>query len=239
MFNRVLYKKNAREQLHGRWKTPVIISLIIWAFGAIFSLPSLITSFINYPVFFNFVHNNVAFFEFSANMEDSQAPQLLSGLVICILVFAEITVYLKMIKTKEIVKFNAFLEGLSHWFKAIRASLWFGLWVFLWSLLFCIPGIVKAISYSQMFFLLAENPKLSVLKAMRISKVLTNGHKSDLFVMFLSFLGWLFLTCITFGIAAFWIKPYIKLSFANAYQDLKQMAFNTKILTPEELNPEA
>ena len=130
---------------------------------------------------------------------------------------------------------STFLEGLeSHWLNALLGSLWNFLWVFLWSLLFVIPGIVKSYSYSMMFSVIAENPKISAVKAMDISKVLTDGHKADLFVMDLSFLGWLILSCLSCGIGFIWLVPYMTMTETHAYYDLKRMAFSQNKLTPAD-----
>lgn len=56
--------------------------------------------------------------------------------------------------------------------------------------MFFVPGIVKSIAYSQMFFILDEHPDIGVRKAMRVSKEITKGYKGELFLMGLSFLGW-------------------------------------------------
>ena len=133
------------------------------------------------------------------------------------------------------ISFSRFLESIEdHWLNALLGALWNFLWVFLWSLLFFIPGVVAAYRYSMMFFVLAENKKISAVKAMNISKILTNGHKADLFMMDLSFLGWMFLSCLTFGIGLIWLYPYKTMAKTYAYYDLKKMAFSQGTLTPAD-----
>lgn len=112
--------------------------------------------------------------------------------------------------------------------------LWFVLWVFLWMLLFVIPGIVKTFAYSQMFFVLAEYPGIGVRKAMHISKLITRGHKGDLFVMYLSFFGWMILCALSCGIGSLWLAPYMTTSFVNAYLALKNEAIATNVLSPAD-----
>lgn len=132
------------------------------------------------------------------------------------------------------IPLSEWLRGFSHWFKGALSMLWFSLWVFLWSLLFFIPGLVKAFAYSQMFFILAENPKIGVAKAMRLSKAITKGFKSDLFVMYLSFILWDILSLFTAGLLALWLQPYKRLSFLNAYKDLKIHAIRSGVLSPAD-----
>ena len=88
----------------------------------------------------------------------------------------------------------------------------------------------------MMFFIIAENPKIGAEKAMNLSKILTAGHKSDLFLMHLSFLGWIFLCCITGGTGFIALVPYIQMTNLNAYYDLKQMALTARILSPADFN---
>ena len=53
---------------------------------------------------------------------------------------------------------------------------------------------------------------------------MTEGHKMDLFVLGLSFIGWAFLCAITLGIASIWVGPYMQATFANAYKSLRPVA---------------
>ena len=143
--------------------------------------------------------------------------------------------YLKMSRTTAEMTFNDFLVGLGDYYlSGILGFLWYLLWVVLWSFLFVIPGIIKAISYSMMFFVIVENPGISVRKAMEISKVLTFGHKMELFAMLLSFFGWYLLCLITGGIAGLWVDPYVRLSYSNAYTALKMEAFQVGVLKPSD-----
>ena len=70
-------------------------------------------------------------------------------------------------------------------------------------------------------YVLAENKGLSAHQCIEESKKMTEGHKMELFVLELSFIGWCLLGCITFGIAYIWVMPYMSATFANAYNLLK------------------
>ena len=80
--------------------------------------------------------------------------------------------------------------------------------VFLWTLLFIIPGIVAGYRYAMMPYLMAEVPELRSMEAMRESKRLMKGNKWRLFCLHISFLGWELLGTLTMGIAYLWINPY-------------------------------
>ena len=124
-----------------------------------------------------------------------------------------------------------FMQGFEHFVAGTLCFAWCALWVFLWSLLFVIPGIVKAFSYSMVFFVLVDNPRLGARKALAISKVLTHGHKGDLFVLLMSFLLWEILAAITLEILQLWLAPYVATSFATSYCKLKEEALRTGRLT--------
>lgn len=91
----------------------------------------------------------------------------------------------------------------------------------LWSLLLLIPGIIKSLSYSMTSYILADNPGIGGLEAINRSKAMMNGHKMELFILQLSFIGWHILGGITFGIAYIWILPYMSATVANFYNAIK------------------
>lgn len=111
--------------------------------------------------------------------------------------------------------------GFDDFWSAFKVTFLVGLFTWLWSLLFVIPGIIKAISYSMSFYILAENKGKPALECINESKAMTQGHKGELFVLSLSFIGWLMLVGITFGIAGIWVTPYMQATMVNAYQSLK------------------
>ena len=104
---------------------------------------------------------------------------------------------------------------------SFKVTFFTGLFTFLWSLLFVIPGIIKAYSYAMAMYILAENPEMPALEAIDKSKEMMNGHKMELFVLYLSFIGWGLLCAVTFGIAAIWVIPYMNATMANFYKSIK------------------
>ncbi len=149
---------------------------------------------------------------------------------------AAIGVYIKMSRSPEPVKFSDFIEGFNNWARATLGILWQTLWTLLWTLLFIIPGIIKGIAYSQMFYIIAEYKDVSVTKALRISIEITKGHKWDLFVMYLSFLGWAILSAFTLGILNLWLTPYMNMTYVNAYHALMKEALESGRIKPEDLS---
>lgn len=111
--------------------------------------------------------------------------------------------------------------GFDDFWAAFKVTFLTGLYTLLWSLLLVIPGIVKAISYSMSMYILAENKGKSATECINESKKMTEGHKMELFILGLSFIGWILLCSITCGIALIWVMPYMEATFANAYKLLK------------------
>lgn len=165
----------------------------------------------------------------------ASAGTILAAFVYGTLIIAYIRMCFKRINGQKVTVIT-FLNGIEHFVAGTLAILWFSLWTFLWSLLFVIPGLIKAIEYSQMFYIVAENPEIGVAKAMKLSKILTQGHKADLFVMGLSFLGWAILASIPAGIGFLWLAPYQNMAMANAYLALKEEALRTGKLLESDFN---
>lgn len=98
-----------------------------------------------------------------------------------------------------------------------------GLYTFLWSLLFIVPGIIKAYEYKMIPFILAENPDMSSKEVFARTKTMMTGDKWNTFVLELSFLGWQILGALTCGILnLFYVNPYMYLTEAELYAVLKQ-----------------
>ena len=94
--------------------------------------------------------------------------------------------------------------------------------VIFWSLLFIIPGIVKAYEYRMIPYLLAENPEMSKEEAFAISKQMMSGQKWRTFVLDLSFFGWILLSGFTCGILAiFYVNPYVFSTQSALYERLR------------------
>src|SRR5574344_2680520 len=92
----------------------------------------------------------------------------------------------------------------------------------LWTLLLIVPGIIAAISYSQVMYIIIDDPKIDAMAAIKESKEIMNGHKMDYFVLQLSFIGWSILATITFGIGYLWLTPYMATTNANFYDSIKK-----------------
>ena len=123
----------------------------------------------------------------------------------------------KEVEFKDIFKFS------SDFVRCLVVSLLEMLYIFLYTLLLIVPGIMKAYSYSLVPYLLADE-KYKELKASEIlkkSEEMMNGHRMDLFVLQLSFCGWLLLGIITCGLALIYVTPYMRTTITKYLYDLK------------------
>ena len=116
---------------------------------------------------------------------------------------------------------NEFKIGFGNWLHHVWGYLLRTILVFLWSLLFFIPGIIKSLSYAMTNYILVDYPQLSANRAIDLSRAMMKNHKYDLFYLYLGFAGWFFLSIITFGIGYFWLVPYAQTAQASFYQDVK------------------
>ena len=112
-------------------------------------------------------------------------------------------------------QFDRFGQGFAQSF--LRA-----LYTFLWGLLFIIPGIVKELSYSMTPYIMAEEPELTASEAIEKSMLMMEGHKWELFVLYLSFIGWSILASIPFNLGNLILNPYKNAAEAAFYRELKQ-----------------
>ncbi len=129
-----------------------------------------------------------------------------------------------------------FRMGFFNYWRKVGGILWMYLFTFLWTMLFVIPGIVKAMAYFMTPYILADCPNVTATDALKLSMRMTYGYKGEIFVMCLSFLGWAILSGLTFGILGIlYAGPYMGTSFAGLYDELKRNALEKGVVRPEEL----
>ena len=98
-----------------------------------------------------------------------------------------------------------------------------------------IPMFIKGIEYSFAFFFAAEFPDIGIRKTLRLSITLAKGHRWDIFVLELSFIGWILFGIITFTIGFVYVLPYYYMTFINTYHALLQDALESGKIKPEDL----
>jgi len=111
--------------------------------------------------------------------------------------------------------------GFERFGKAFGLYIVMSIFIFLWTLLLIIPGIIAALRYSMSFYLLADNPNMGIMEALNESKRLMHGNKWKLFCLYLSFIGWAILGALTLGIGYLWLMPYTEVSVVAFYDIAK------------------
>ncbi len=185
--DRVSMKAHAKERIQGKILTLLAISLIIGlATGA--------AEFILGPI------GSIAVF-------------LITGAI----TYSQSFIFLGVTNKSRMPKIEDLAEGFKgdNFLRTLVAYLRYAIFTFLWSLLFLIPGIIKSIAYSQMFYLMVEDEDLDPADAQKQSMELMEGHKWEYFVLLLSFFPWFLLCIVTLGIASIYVSPYVQTTLAE------------------------
>ena len=130
--------------------------------------------------------------------------------------------FLNIVRGNE-AKLDDVFEGFKDFGGTFILGLLQGLFIFLWSLLLIIPGIVKSYSWALAFYLKKDHPEMTWKEALDTSAKWMSGHKWELFCLELSFIGWMLLAVLTCGLLMFWLSPYMAATRALYYEKLKEI----------------
>lgn len=143
-------------------------------------------------------------------------------LLLPVLGFGLTILFLNLMQYGETPKLDNLFDGFKQYSHTLGTMLLMWVYIMLWSLLFYIPGIVKAYSYAMTPYILRDEPQLGPDEVITRSMQMMRGHKMKLFLLDLSFIGWGLLTILTLGIGSLWLIPYMQSSRAAFYLDLKR-----------------
>jgi len=172
-------------------------------------------------VLFTLVYVLIACVINAVSMASGVASLLLSIFVAFHLQYGYDVSILGFERTGEKVKVEGLFDGFRDYGRVLATSLLMALYIFLWTLLLIVPGIIKGFSYSQIYYIMRDNPEMKNNAAIERSMAMMDGHKWELFCLMLSFIGWILLGIITLGIAMFWVVPYMSMTMANFYEYVK------------------
>ena len=144
---------------------------------------------------------------------------LISIIVGCVVELGLKKYFLKQYDGKE-HSIGDLFSYFGNWGNAFCLRLLTTLYLVLWTLLFIIPGIIKALSYAMAPYIMAEHPDWSANECITRSRELMKGHKFDYFCLGLSFIGWALLCVFTLGIGNFFLNPYRQAADAAFYRNL-------------------
>ena len=117
-------------------------------------------------------------------------------------------------------KVEKLFDGYKDFLRIFGTLLLQGVYIILWSLLLFVPGVIKSISYSQTNYILKDNPELSFNAAIERSMAMMEGHKMQYFLLNLSFIGWMLLGSLCFGVGTLWATAYMSTANAVFYEEL-------------------
>lgn len=196
-------KEAAKEVLKGNmwniWKPMLIILGVCFVYGLLMGI---------------FVPENSYF---------GPIIELLFSFSIAPMAIGYILYLLKLVRKEEFSLNDLFEYYDKRILVIIGFTLLVGLFTFLWSLLFIIPGVIAAFGYVMVSYVFADGTTNNALDTLKESKRLMKGYKMDYFGFSLSFLGWVLLTGITFGVAGIFTIPYMAISSVMYYDELKKI----------------
>ena len=131
------------------------------------------------------------------------------------------TLFALSIARRQEGKLEQLFQGFNNFGTSVAAYLLMFLYIILWMLLLIVPGIIAAFSYSMTYFIISDDPKIKATEAIKKSKQMMNGYKAKLFFLHLRFIGWFLLSILTLGIGFLWLIPYVNVSIAKFYEDIK------------------
>lgn len=126
---------------------------------------------------------------------------------------------LQLVDRKD-VSIESLFSKFSNWKTIVAAGFLKALYIFLWTLLFIIPGILATYNYAMTGYILAENPEMTASEALERSKEMMYGNRWRLFCLEFSFIGWTLLCLLTCGIGNLWLVPYQQASVAAFYREI-------------------
>jgi uncharacterized membrane protein len=204
IMNRVSIKEKAKENLQGKYGAVIPILLI---FIIVQSAMGTITNQFSPQYAIDWETMTTVLVD-EGNPFLNLVFSLLSTLVGAIILYTSAKVFIQIARNETPVIENAITLGFkANPAKLIVTSFLMGIFLFLWTLLLIIPGIVKFYAYSMTYYLLHLKPDLSASDTITMSKEYTNGYKMDLFILDWSYFFHYFIGIFTFGIYWLWVIP--------------------------------
>lgn len=222
--DRVALKQDAKQAIRDSAKSPyltalvyvVIIYVLAWLNNRITGIVidmntyrSMVTSG-DYTAFASYILAN----------RTGAAAQLIGVLlqIMTMMMGVGMTLAMLQVHRRQEHSIGTLFDGFAIFVRVFLLELVMYIFIFLWSLLFIVPGIIAAYRYRQALYLLLDHPEMGVMDCIRESKRLMTGHKGELFVVDLSFLGWYILCAVPF--VSVYVTPYVNVTYAGYYDAL-------------------
>lgn len=190
-------RNSAFEELRNNWSNPVLATLVYFLIAAAGSV-------------FQIIHPALGILD-----------TLVSIFLIAPLGFGLAIALLRFYRGEKDDCITKMFNIFHNYGEILGLTLLLIVYIFLWTLLLIIPGIIKAYSYSMAYYIKHDNPEIGAEEAICRSMEMMRGKKWKLFCLDLSFLGWILLGIITCGIGLLWVAPYMQTAHAAFYEDIK------------------
>lgn len=213
MGNNQTYKNRALRSLEGKWVEGIITTifylLIAACVGSILSIPF--------------------------DPQTGMGVQIIWALLSLPLGWAFTVYFLNLIRNQDI-SYGRLFDGYKDFVRIFLACFLVGLCEAIGLILFIVPGIILMLKFSQTNYILKDDPQVSAIDAMKRSSEMMDGHKMELFILYLSFLGWIILATLTCGLGFLFLYPYMNSTLAHFYEDLKAEREEFENLVSEALS---
>ena len=236
------FKNGAREALVGRWTVAVVAGMIAALLGgAAANGPELKLNVSDAGADLALAVGEQTIYSFGGGLHSDVAGFLIGAASYITLVTIVMAVgffilgsiieigynrfNLDLVDRQKEPQISALFGYFSYWKTTAAAKLLQVLYIFLWSLLLFIPGIMAGYSYAMTGYILSEHPEMTAGEAIEQSKQMMFGNRWRLFCLQLSFIGWDLLCAVTLGIGHLWLTPYKQAAMAAFYRDVSATAY--------------
>ncbi len=213
------YRAKAREALKGNWGIAVGTAFAVQAISIVLVAIAIIILFASGLSNLNeaYTYGEPTF---------STTGILIYLIMIIVALFVSYTLSigfnyftLNLVRGNEF-KFDNIFSRFNKIFKIFGLYFMMGLFIWLWSILFLIPGIIACYRYIMAPYIMAEDPEVGIMEAIGKSKELMKGYKWKFFCLEISFIGWILLSFLTAYIGLLWVVPYMQTSYAAFYLEV-------------------
>lgn len=214
-------KTLAKQQLRGNWLLALVASLLVTVIiSAITSIGMYVNFFSRGASLLAIMAGDIPYIPSFGGSVFYLICTIIAAFVAGVLALGLAKFYLNL--TRNIMpEINTVFGYFPYILKAFGLTFMVGLFTFLWSLLLIVPGIVAAYRYRMAWYIMADDPEIGIMEAISQSKQMMMGHKGELFILDLSFIGWALLCGLTCGIGYLWLAPYMETTYANYYEYLR------------------
>ena len=211
-------KRRSLSDLKGNWKDVVFVTLV---FGLCFCVACYINLLVER-------HFPLVSFSKPKEMFLSDCVTSIITLILSLIPigYSFTLIFLNMIRGIKDCMMNRLFSFFKNYRRSVETVFMVNLYLFLWHLLLIVPGVIKYYAYSMTYYISLDHPEYSVDECIESSKRMMYGHKWELFVLQLSFIGWILLGLVSLGIGLLWVIPYMETTKAHYYERIKLMNEN-------------